>query len=114
MNKDYAKIVKKNPDIPQLKTEEALELSKKCTEDLSFKMEQYNKNRRDSIYLARKKFIEDSIAHEKALAEIRKRNEKIKKIENSLIKPIMIGDLFQQEGLSCIVQYVIKVLLRIH
>lgn len=79
LNKDYAKIVKKNPDIPQLKTEEALELSKKCTEDLSFKMEQYNKNRRDSIYLARKKFIEDSIAHEKALAEIRKRNEKIKK-----------------------------------
>lgn len=28
LNKDYAKIVKKNPDIPQLKTEEALELSK--------------------------------------------------------------------------------------
>lgn len=79
LNKDYAKIVKKNKLIPQLKTEEALELSRKYTEDLSFKMEQYNKDRRDSIYLARKKFIEDSIAHEKALAEIKKRNEKIKK-----------------------------------
>ena len=79
LNKDYAKIVKKNKLIPQLKTEEALELSRKYTEDLSFKMEQYNKDRRDSIYLARKKFIEDSIAYEKALAEIKKRNEKIKK-----------------------------------
>lgn len=79
LNKDYAKIVKKNKLIPQLKTEEALELSRKYTEDLSFKMEQYNKDRRDSIYLARKKFIEDSIAYEKALAKIREKNEKIKK-----------------------------------
>lgn len=79
LNKDYAKIVKKNPDIPQLKTEEALELSKKCTESLFLKMEQYNKHRRDSMELARKKFIEDSIAHEKALEEIRIKRERVKK-----------------------------------
>ena len=79
LNKDYAKIVKKNKLIPQLKTMEALALSRKYTEDLSFKMEQYNKDRRDSIYLARKKFIEDSIAYEKALAKIKEKNEKIKK-----------------------------------
>lgn len=42
-------------------------------------MEQYNKNRRDSIYLARKKFVEDSIACKKALAKIKEKNEKIKK-----------------------------------
>lgn len=79
LNKDYAKIVKKNPDIPQLRTEEALELSKKYTESLSIKMEQYNKFRRDSIELARKKFIEDSIAREKVLEEIRIKREKINK-----------------------------------
>lgn len=84
LNKDYAKIVKKNPDIPQLKTDEALELSKKYTESLSLKMKQYNKLRRDSIELARKKFIEDSIAHEKALEERRIKREKIKK-ERELI-----------------------------
>lgn len=79
LNKDYAKIVKKNHLIPKLKTEEALTLSRKYTEILSLKMEQYNKNRKDSIELARKKFIKDSIAYEKALAKIKEKNEKIKK-----------------------------------
>lgn len=79
LNKDYARNVKKDPGIPKLKTDEALALSKKYTEMLSLKKEQYNKCRRDSIELARKKFIEDSIAHEKALEEIRIRNEKLKK-----------------------------------
>ena len=79
LNKDYARSVKKDPGIPKLKTDEALALSKKYTEMLSLKKEQYNKCRRDSIELARKKFIEDSIAREKALEEIRIRNEKLKK-----------------------------------
>lgn len=42
-------------------------------------MERYNKFRRDSIELARKKFIEDSIAREKVLEEIRIKREKINK-----------------------------------
>lgn len=79
LNKDYAKIVKKNHQIPQLKTVEALALSRKYTEILSLKMEQYNKNRKDSIDLAREKFIRDSIAYEKALAKIKEKNKKIKK-----------------------------------
>lgn len=79
LNKDYAKIVKKNYQIPQLKTMEALALSRKYTEILSLKMEQYNKNRKDSIELAREKFIKDSIAYEKALAKIKEKNEKIKR-----------------------------------
>lgn len=79
LNKDYAKIVKKNHQIPQLKTVEALALSRKYTEIISLKMEQYNKNRKDSIELARKKFIRDSIAYEKALAKIKEKNKKIKK-----------------------------------
>lgn len=79
LNKDYAKIVKKNYQIPQLKTMEALALSRKYTEILSLKMEQYNKNRKDSIELAREKFIKDSIAYEKALAKIKEKNGKIKR-----------------------------------
>lgn len=113
MNKDYAKIVKKNHQIPQLKTVEALALSRKYTEIISLKMEQYNKNRKDSIELARKKIIRDSIACEKALAKIKEKNKKKKKIENSFIKLIIIGNPFQQERLSYIVQYVIKVLQKI-
>lgn len=52
LNKDYARSVKKDPGIPKLKTDEALALSKKYTEMLSLKKEQYNKCRRDSIELA--------------------------------------------------------------
>ena len=58
---------------------EALALSRKYTEIISLNMEQYNKNRKDSIELARKKFIRDSIAYEKALAKIKEKNKKIKK-----------------------------------
>ena len=80
LNKDYAKIIKKNSTIPQLKDEELQEVINGQTKSLEEKFERLNAERKqhiaDSIYQAKK----DSVAQAKKLAAQMEERNKAKQI----------------------------------
>ena len=62
LNKDYAKIVKKNKDIPKLGIEEIAEITSSKKLKLDSLMQSYNKARKDSLLeVQRNKLREDSV-----------------------------------------------------
>lgn len=81
LNKDYAKIVKKNKNIPQYSAEECTVLAKKESQDLDEKYYELNRAHREALETARRKAYNDSVAavrrREKAREDsIQKENKK--------------------------------------
>lgn len=105
LNKDYAKVIKKNKNIPQYSTEECMMLAKKESLYLDEKYFELNKAHRQALETARRKAYNDSVAavrrrekaredsiqkENKRYEEYRKANPKWKRMPRT--KPVLCTD----------------------